>query len=105
VWLPVTVNVPPEPVTVPTELLPSPQLMLAVKSPDVCEPVSVNVAMLALKPVFSLVETGASVPDPAPVTSRPVSVTVAVLVLDALALKAPGSVTVTVVVNSPLVLL
>jgi hypothetical protein len=44
VWLPVTVNVPPEPVTVPAELLPSPQLMLAVNSPDVSAPGSVKVA-------------------------------------------------------------
>ena len=43
-------NVPAEPVTVPVELLPSPQLIVAVKSPAAAEvKPSVNVATVPLK--------------------------------------------------------
>jgi hypothetical protein len=96
VWLPVTVNVPPEPVTVPVELLPSPQLMLAVNSPDVSAPGSANVATCTLPVlVFSVAVTASAV------TVRSLSDTVAVLVEDALPPDTPVSVTVTVVVNVP----
>jgi hypothetical protein len=95
VWLPVTVNVPPEPVTVPTELLPSPQLMLAVNSPEVSVPGSVNVATVPLKMLFSLIEIACAV------TVRSASDTVAVLVPEALPPDTPVSVTVTVVVKAP----
>jgi hypothetical protein len=96
VWPPVTVNVPPEPVIVPVSVEPSPQLMLAVNSPDVSVPGSVNVAT-SIVPVlaFSVAVTGSAVTD------RSASDTVAVLLEEALPPLTPVSVTVTVVLNVP----
>ena len=90
-WLPLTMNGPPVgPVTVPAELEPSPQSIVAVKSAVVaCELASARLATLPLKDVE---ETG----DVAQVDASAASSTFAVEFAVAVLLALSTSVTVTV---------
>ena len=70
-WVPETVNVPPPPVTVPALVLPSPQSMVAVKSPATLAVLaSVKVATVPLKgmPAWAVKVTGVPVSTSASVT-------------------------------------